>query len=461
MTSQPENSIKPCSPRTGSVSPYRPATRRSRPHPCELPTERPHTEPDTRVGSSSAAKPTVSTLPVRENVIRQIDIRVVGVGGAGGNVVDRLITGGIKGASLIAVNTDTQALQGAHAATRICIGETCTRGLGAGGNPQIGQAAAEESLAHLRESLVGADMVFIVAGMGGGTGTGAAPVVAQIARDLGALTVAVVTRPFAFEGQRRAKVSDQGIAQLRTIADTIVIVPNERIIQVSSRGTSVVQAFGLADTVLRHGIQGLVDLIVQHGMINVDFADIRAIMSDSGPALLGIGVGDGADRAVEAVRRAMSCTLLEGRIEGARRLLLHIAGGEDLGILEVSNAVEAISRTIDREANVIFGAMIDPTLPKGKVKATLVATGFDIGPSVPAAQRVPTEARQPVYAERPVSLDAAPAIPQPVYAERPISAVVAHAIQRAPALNLPSSGLSDADRIELPPFLLRFRGAKS
>ncbi|MEI7770292.1 MAG: cell division protein FtsZ [Chloroflexales bacterium] len=373
-----------------------------------------------------------------ESGVRQIAIRVVGVGGAGGNVIDRLIAGGLKGADLIAVNTDTQALQGSRATTQICLGVQCTRGLGAGGNPQVGQVAAEESQNQLREALAGADMVFIVAGMGGGTGTGAAPVVAQIARDLGALTVGVVTRPFAFEGQRRAKVAEQGIAQLRTIADTIIIVPNERLIQASSRTTSMVQAFGMADSVLRYGIQGLVDLIVQHGLINVDFADIRAIMGESGPALLGIGVGDGADRATEAVRRAMSCPLLEGRIEGARRLLLNITGGEDLGLFEINRAAELATRTIDSEANIIFGAMIDPTLPRGKVKATLVATGFGGAPAAAARRPAPAETGQIAHAERQVS------------------AAGIQALQRAPALNLSPSGPSEADRIDLPPFLLRF-----
>ncbi len=394
-----------------------------------------------------------------EDGVRRIAIKVVGVGGAGGNVVDQLIAGGLKGAELITVNTDTQALKGSQAATRICLGEACTRGLGAGGNPLVGQKAAEESQAELRAALANADMVFIVAGMGGGTGTGAAPVVVQVARDLGILTVGMVTRPFEFEGRHRAKVAEQGIAQLRTIADTIIIVPNERIIQAASRTTSVVQAFGLADSVLRYGIQGLVDLIVKHGMINVDFADIRTIMGESGPALLGIGVGDGQDRAVEAVRRAMACPLLEGRIDGARRLLLNITGGEDLGILEVHRAVELISHTIDPDANFIFGAMIDSTIPGGKVKATLIATGFDGVPAATPARRpsTPAEVRPPAYVERPIAATAARETGRLGPIERPISAAVAQAIQSVPAFNLPSSDFSATDPIDLPPFLRRFR----
>jgi cell division protein FtsZ len=378
-----------------------------------------------------------------EDSLRPIAIRVVGVGGAGGNVVDRLIAGGIRGAEMIAINTDVQALQAARAPTRISLGEKCTRGLGAGGNPMIGQEAAEESQAQLREALAGADMVFIVAGMGGGTGTGAAPVVAQVAREMGLLTVGVVTRPFDFEGRRRAKVAEQGIAQLRTIVDTIVIVPNERLIQASSRTTSMVQAFGLADTVLRYGIQGLVDLISQHGMINVDFADIRTIMGESGPALLGIGVGTGPDRAVEAVRRAMACPLLEGRVEGARRLLLNLTGGEDLGLFEVNRAAELVSRVIDSEANIIFGAMIDPGLQGGKVKATLVATGFS---GAPAAKAPP---RRPALSEP----------EQPVRAELQLSAAGLQALKNAPAFTMPSPGHPTPDPIDLPPFLMRFRGA--
>jgi cell division protein FtsZ len=385
MTSQPKNPLSPTDtravgPRVVGAHPHRRFKARPR--------QRTGSHPGDQHGLGAAA------MLAQEGGPRQIAIRVVGVGGAGGSVVDRLIAGGLKGTDLIAVNTDIQALRGARATTRICIGEACTRGLGAGGDPLVGQEAAEESRSLMRAALAGADMVFIVAGMGGGTGTGAAPVVAQVARELGALTVGVVTRPFGFEGQRRAKVAEQGIAQLRTIADTIIIVPNERIVQAAARSTSVIQAFSLADGVLRYGIQGLVDLITSHGMINVDFADIRAIMSESGPALLGIGVGDGADRAVEAVRRAMACPLLEGRIDGAHRLLLNITGGEDLGLLEINRAAEIAARAIDREANIIFGAMIDPALPSGKVKVTLVATGFAGAPAAPARQHTPA-IRQP------------------------------------------------------------------
>ncbi len=373
-----------------------------------------------------------------EGILKPISIKVIGVGGAGGNVIERLVASGMRGADLMVANTDRQALCGARATTQLSLGDTYTRGLGAGGDPLVGQAAAEESQAQLYAALAGADMVFIVAGMGGGTGTGAAPVIAQIARELGALTVAMVTRPFAFEGRRREGVAEQGIAQLRAIADTIIIVPNERLVQASSRGTSVVQAFGLADNVLRLGIQGIIDLIVQHGMINVDFADIRAIMSEAGAALLGIGVGSGADRTAEAVRRAMSCPLLEGRIEGAHRLLLNITGDDQIGMLEINRGAELVARTVDREANIIFGAMIDPTLPEGKIKVTLVATGFSPTPEIAVRQRAPTLAVPVLRGE-----------PQ-------LSAAGAYALQSAPAL--PAARLAGGDeQIDLPPFLLRFR----
>jgi cell division protein FtsZ len=335
-----------------------------------------------------------------------VSISVVGVGGAGGNVVDHIAAGPIAAVSTLALNTDAQALQGSAAARRILLGERCARGLGAGGDPGAGQQAAEESAAAISQALRGSDLVFIAAGLGGGTGTGAAPVVASIARELGALTVALVTRPFGFEGRRRAATAEQGIAQLRAIADTLVVVPNDRLVQLAARTTSIVDAFARADAVLRMGVQGVADLMLQRGLINVDFADVRAVMGEAGPALLGIGVGSGQDRAVEAVRRAMACPLLEGRLEGARRLLLNISGGEDLGLLEVNRAAELVARTVDADANIIFGAALDPGLKQGFVKVTLLATGF--GGETPVARRIP-EVRQAVAAApAPESLDVPP-----------------------------------------------------
>lgn len=355
-----------------------------------------------------------------------VAISVVGVGGAGGNVVDHMAGSLTPAVTTLALNTDRQALGASRARRRVVLGEEATRGLGAGGDPGVGNRAAEESADAIRASLRGADLVFLAAGLGGGTGTGAAPVVAAIARELGALTVALVTRPFGFEGRRRAAVAEQGIAQLRAIADTVVVIPNDRLVQLSARTTSITDAFGRADSVLRLGVQGVADLMLQRGLINVDFADVRAVMGEAGPALLGIGVGQGTDRAVEAARRAMACPLLEGRLDGARRLLLNISGGEDLGLLEVHRAAELVGRTVDPDANIIFGAALDPSLKAGYVKVTLVATGFS---------EAPAECRDP---------DARwSAQPRPA-----VEAVAAPATAPAPP---------DPRSLDIPPFLLRFR----
>ncbi len=380
--------------------------------------------------------------------LQPITIKVIGVGGAGGNVILRLLGSGIQGADLIAVNTDYQALQVAHAATQICLGETTTRGLGAGGDPFVGQLAAQESQRYIREALAGADMIFVVAGMGGGTGTGAAPVVAQIAREMGALTVGIVTRPFKFEGSRRAKVAEQGINQLRTMTDTIITIPNDRIVQASERNTSITQAFGMADQVLHFGIQGIIDLITRHGMINVDFADIRTIMSEAGSALLGIGVGTGPSRIADAVRRAMACPLLEGRIEGASRLLLNIAANDDMGLFEIHHGADMVAKNVDTNANIIFGAMIDPSLPPGMVKATLVATGFRAPPTPPPPHPTkPTRLLKRIAPREPsVPFPSHP----PVQASRP-------QIPTRPSFPpvTPDRAASEAAQYELPPFLMR------
>ncbi|WP_129633380.1 cell division protein FtsZ [Candidatus Oscillochloris fontis] len=368
--------------------------------------------------------------------LKPITIKVIGVGGAGGNVIVRLLGSGMQGADLITVNTDYQALQVAHTATQICLGETTTRGLGAGGDPAVGQLAAQESQRYLRQALDGADMVFVVAGMGGGTGTGAAPVVAKIAREMGALTVGIVTRPFKFEGNRRANVAEQGISQLRTVADTIITIPNDRIVQASARTTSITQAFGMADQVLHFGIQGIIDLITRHGMINVDFADIRTIMSEAGSALLGIGVGNGANRTADAVRRAMACPLLEGRIEGASRLLLNIAANDDIGLFEIHHGAEMVAKAVDANANIIFGAMIDPSLPPGMVKATLVATGFRATP--PPDPTKPTRLLKRIAPRQ-------PSVPMP-----PSPPAQPHIPPVTPA-----AAASAAAQFDVPPFLMR------
>jgi cell division protein FtsZ len=303
-------------------------------------------------------------------------IKVVGVGGGGTNAVNRMVDAGLRGVEFIAVNTDAQALLMCDADVKIHIGSKITRGLGAGADPGIGQEAALESRDELKEALKGADMVFVTAGKGGGTGTGAAPVIAEIARELGALTVGVVTRPFGFEGRKRADQAEQGIRQLRDKVDTLIIIPNDRLLQVVEKRTSIVDAFRIADDVLRQGVQGITDLITVPGLINLDFADVRTIMRQAGSALMGIGVAGGENRAAEAARAAISSPLLEASVEGATGILLNITGSSDMGLFEVNEAAEIIGSAADSDANIIFGAVIDESLDD-QVRVTVIATGFD------------------------------------------------------------------------------------
>ena len=304
-------------------------------------------------------------------------IKVVGVGGGGTNAVNRMIEAGLRGCEFIAVNTDAQALLMSEAEQKIHIGSRRTRGLGAGADPQIGEEAALESRDELKEALKGADMVFITAGEGGGTGTGGAPIIAEIARDdLKALTVGVVTRPFNFEGRKRAEQAQTGIKNLRDKVDTLIIIPNDRLLQVVQKQTSVVDAFRQADEVLRQGVQGITDLITIPGLVNLDFADVRTIMTDAGSALMGIGEADGENRAAEAARAGVSSPLLESSVEGATGILLNITGGPDLGLFEVNEAAEVVTGAADLNANVIFGAVIDEGMTD-RVRVTVIATGFD------------------------------------------------------------------------------------
>ncbi len=303
-------------------------------------------------------------------------IMVVGVGGGGCNAVDRMIAADIQDVEFVAVNTDMQALRGSRAPVQIEIGTLLTGGLGSGGDPVVGQCAAEENRAALYEQFAGVDMVCLAVGMGGGTGTGAAPIIAALAREQGALTVAVVTRPFSFEGRRRQRVADQGIAQLRTVVDTLIIIPNDRLLQVAARETTFPQAFMIADGVLRQGVQALSDLLVQHGLINVDFGDVRTIMRQAGTAVMSVGIGRGSNRTVEAVKRAIKSPLLETNIDGARGVIFNVSAGEDLGLLEVQEAANIIAQAVDSEANIIFGAVLDRNMPPNQVKVTLIATGF-------------------------------------------------------------------------------------
>src|SRR5829696_10067625 len=314
-------------------------------------------------------------------------IKVVGVGGGGTNAVNRMVDAGLKGVEFIAVNTDAQALQMTDADIKLQIGAQLTRGVGAGASPETGQGAASESRDELKEALKGADMVFITAGEGGGTGTGGAPVLAEVAKnEIGALTVGVITRPFAFEGGRRTRQAAEGIDRLGEQVDTLIVIPNEKLLSIVERRTSILDAFREADNVLRQGVQGITDLITIPGLINLDFADVRTIMRDAGSALMGIGTSAGENRASEAARGAISSPLLEQSVDGATGILLNITGGNDLGLFEVNEAAEIIQAASDRNSNIIFGAVIDEDL-EDEVRVTVIATGFEGGGPQPAVPR--------------------------------------------------------------------------
>lgn len=303
-------------------------------------------------------------------------IKVIGVGGGGNNAVNRMIEHGVQGVEFIAVNTDAQALNLSKAEVKIQLGNKLTRGLGAGANPEIGRKAAEESKEQIEEALAGADMVFVTAGMGGGTGTGAAPIISQIAKELGALTVGVVTRPFMFEGRKRSTQAMAGIEGLKENVDTLIVIPNDRLLEIIDKNTPMLEAFREADNVLRQGVQGISDLIATPGLINVDFADVKTIMSDKGSALMGIGVATGENRATEAAKKAISSPLLETSIDGARGVLMNITGGANLSLYEVQEAADIVTSAADQEVNVIFGSVINENL-KEEIVVTVIATGFD------------------------------------------------------------------------------------
>jgi cell division protein FtsZ len=321
-------------------------------------------------------------------------IKVVGIGGGGTNAVNRMVDAGLSGVEFIAVNTDAQSLMMCDADLKIHIGAKVTRGLGAGADPAVGQAAAHESRDELKESLKGADMIFVTAGEGGGTGTGGAPIVAELARELDALTVGVVTRPFSFEGRKRADQAEQGIEDLRERVDTLIVIENDRLLQVVEKKTSILEAFKIADDILRQGVQGITDLITVPGIVNLDFADVRTIMRDAGSALMGIGAATGESRAAEAARTAVSSPLLEASIEGATGILLNISGPPDIGLFEVNEAAEVVTSAADQNANVIFGAVIDDAL-KDEVRVTVIATGFGAQRRVRRRREVAPVAEEP------------------------------------------------------------------
>ncbi|MDQ6779433.1 MAG: cell division protein FtsZ [Actinomycetota bacterium] len=329
-------------------------------------------------------------------------IKVVGVGGGGTNAVNRMVDAGLHGVEFISANTDAQALAMCEADIKLNIGHDLTKGLGAGANPEVGHGAAAESRDEIKEALKGADMVFVTAGEGGGTGTGAAPVIADIAKnEIGALTVGVVTRPFSFEGTQRARQAEEGIQRLREQVDTMIVIPNEKLLATVERRTTIIDAFREADNVLRQGVQGITDLITIPGLINLDFADVRTIMRDAGTALMGIGSAGGENRASEAAKMAISSPLLEESVEGATGILLNITGGHDLGLFEVNEAAEIVQSAADSNSNIIFGAVIDDTLGED-VRVTVIATGFDHGHMRPSAAREPI---RPARRDRDVTLD--------------------------------------------------------
>jgi cell division protein FtsZ len=328
------------------------------------------------------------------NIDQLATIKVIGVGGGGNNAVNRMIEHGVQGVDFIAVNTDAQALNLSKAEIKMQIGGKLTRGLGAGANPEVGKKAAEESKEQIEEALRGADMVFVTAGMGGGTGTGAAPVIAQIARDLGALTVGVVTRPFSFEGKKRSSQAAGGIAALKEAVDTLIVIPNDRLLEIVDKSTPMLEAFREADNVLRQGVQGISDLIATPGLINLDFADVKTIMANKGSALMGIGIAAGENRAAEAAKKAISSPLLETSLDGAQGVLMNITGGTNLSLYEVQEAADIVASASDQEVNMIFGSVINENL-KDEIIVTVIATGFNEEVIIPKQTRTGSGFGQP------------------------------------------------------------------
>jgi cell division protein FtsZ len=366
-------------------------------------------------------------------------IKVVGIGGGGVNAVNRMIELGLRGVEFIAINTDAQALLMSDADVKLDVGREITRGLGAGADPEVGRRAAEDHAEEIEEALAGADMVFVTAGEGGGTGTGGAPVVARIAKSIGALTIGVVTKPFEFEGKRRAAQADAGVASLKSEVDTLIVVPNDRLLEISDRGMSMLEAFATADQVLLAGVQGITDLITTPGLINLDFADVKSVMQGAGSALMGIGSARGADRAIKAAELAVASPLLEASIDGAHGVLISVQGGSNLGIFEINDAARLIQEAVHTEANIIFGAVIDDTLGD-EVRVTVIAAGFDGGE--PMAKMREGRRNSFVGAGAPAAKSGAAAADQPwTDAAPPITAPVDHAFDE------------DSDDLDIPDFL--------
>jgi cell division protein FtsZ len=381
-------------------------------------------------------------------------IKVVGIGGGGVNAVNRMIELGLRGVEFIAINTDAQALLMSDADVKLDVGREITRGLGAGADPEVGRRAAEDHAEEIEEALAGADMVFVTAGEGGGTGTGGAPVVARIAKSIGALTIGVVTKPFSFEGKRRMDSALNGVARLKEEVDTLIVVPNDRLLEISDRGISMMEAFTTADQVLLAGVQGITDLITTPGLINLDFADVKSVMQGAGSALMGIGSARGADRAIKAAELAVASPLLEASIEGARGVLLSIQGGSNLGIFEINDAARLVQEVVHPEANIIFGTVIDDTLGD-EVRVTVIAAGFDNGEPTPKVEPLVQQQAAAVAAPAATTHPATPAqedtqalAPE----DLPTAAWEPTAAPETPALPA-DRDFDDADGIDIPDFL--------
>ncbi|MBI4426796.1 MAG: cell division protein FtsZ [Candidatus Kerfeldbacteria bacterium] len=372
-------------------------------------------------------------------------IKVVGVGGSGGSAINRMMRSKIRGIDFVAINTDAQALHHNAAPHKIHIGKTTTRGLGTGMDAELGRKAAEENADEIHDNFKGSDMVFITCGLGGGTGTGAAPIVAEIAKDVGALTVGVVTKPFSFEGAQRRQISEQGFVELRDKVDTIITIPNDRLLQIIDKKTSLLDAFDTVDDVLRQGVQGIAELITVPGLINVDFADVKAIMENQGSALMGIGQATGENRAVDAAKAAIDSPLLELSIDGAKGILFTVTGGENLGMHEVNEAARVITSSADANAKIIFGAVVDPEL-KDEVKITVIATGFGKGDTRPAARRVTVQAPMSFGQPEVSGFGSVPSAPATVTRSAPVPSL------SEPAPKVPEKTKAEED-LEIPAFI--------
>lgn len=390
--------------------------------------------------NTSSSSSEVQRMPEQEGAAL---IRVVGVGGGGSNAVNRMIEESIAGVDFIAVNTDQQALMGSRAKQRVAIGERTTRGLGSGGDPEVGGKSAEESEDDLHSVLQGSDMVFVTAGMGGGTGTGATPIVAKVAREVGALSIGVVTRPFTFEGAQRSRIAEQGIEQLKEHVDTLIVIPNDRLLEAADKRVSLLDSFSMADDVLRQGIQGISELITVPGLINLDFADVKTIMSLGGAALMAVGTGSGDDRAREAAEQALSSHLLDVTIDGARGILFNVTGGSDLSLYEINQAASIIRETAHPDVNLIFGAVIDDDMGE-EIRITVIATGFEHG--MPLVRTLSRPVSQPSPREMPSQA--------PVRESVPVSASAKRSSSESSSSVQPDYRINDLD---IPAFLRKRR----